>query len=64
MCTTTEENAIDPESINWCYGIYLGTKKRIEEAEKYGWTPRYDDVVLLESKIQTFDHFWHIERVS
>lgn len=64
LCTTTEENTMDTDSIYWCYGIYLGTRKRDEEAEKYGWTPRYDDVVFLENRVQFFDHYWYIERIS
>ena len=65
MCTHNEVDNVAPHHIEWCYGLYMGTRKVAEEeAEKYGWTPRKEDVILHNNRVQAFDHYWFIERVS
>tara|TARA_R100000808_G_C2154965_1_gene166526 strand:- start:8312 stop:8506 length:195 start_codon:yes stop_codon:yes gene_type:complete len=64
MCTTTEETSIQPEDIEWCYGIYVAS---VEEERPYdgfcGHTERYDRI-LHNGRFMNFDHYWHIERIS
>ena len=63
MCTTNEADSVKHDLIEWCYGIYVG-KQEDNEAADYGWTPRYKDLILCDTRIQAFDHYWYIERIS
>jgi hypothetical protein len=63
MCTHAEADSVHRGYVDWCYGIYVGREEDNEAAE-YGWIPRSNNLILCESRIQSFDHYWHIERVS
>jgi hypothetical protein len=63
MCTHGEADHMDPDLIDWCYGLYVG-KQQDNEAEEHGWIPRTKDLILCEERIQAFDHYWYVERIS
>jgi hypothetical protein len=65
MCTTTEIAFDDPSLITWCYGLYIETVESDTCYDGHCATQADRFVrILCESRIQAFDHYWHIERVS
>ena len=63
MCTHAEADGVHQGYVEWSYGIYVGRQEDTEAAE-HGRTPRYRDLILCENRIHSFDHYWHIERIS
>jgi len=58
MCCMTEPWATDPDSITWCYGVFLGHRKsRFLEAEM-------QDLILCEGSPRLFDHYWYKEKIA
>lgn len=63
MCTYAEADSVHRGHVDWCYGIYL--RREVDNVSRpHGWISRYNNLILCESRIQSFDHYWHIERIS
>jgi len=64
FCTYTDYISTEQGSVDWLYGIYVDS---IEELHSYdGFTDCSElyDRILYSKRVQCFDHYWHIEKVS
>ena len=58
MCGMTEPWAVDPDTIKWCYGIFLGVrqnKRTLMEKQ---------DLILHDGIPMLFDHYWYKEKIA
>ena len=60
MCAMAEPWAVDPDSIDWCYGLFLGVrevKTPFLEGDK-------QDLILHSGRPMLFDHYWYKEKIA
>jgi len=59
----TEPWAHDPDSITWCYGVFLATRE-VEFGPLAFVKSEMQDLILCEGRPQLFDHYWHKEKIA
>ena len=59
MCAMAEPWAVDPDSITWCYGVFIEARevKPFLAGDK-------QDLILCEGRPMLFDHYWHKEKIA
>jgi hypothetical protein len=58
MCGMNEPWAVNPDSIDWCYGIFVGVRENPHAfMEK-------QDLVVYNGMPMLFDHYWYKEKIA
>ena len=64
MCTLKEIHNINPELIEWCYGIYIDTVEEIHIYDGFTDCIQQYDRILHNGCVLKADDYWHLERIS
>ena len=58
LCAMAEPWAVDPDSIEWCYGVFIGVRPSpFLSGDK-------QDLILCEGRPMLFDHYWYKEKIA